>query len=628
MNLPRSLVLLVLAAILPLAIFASALGVNALHQQRLNMERDAIARTDKVAALVDRELVAQTRVLQAVSASPLLTEAPLNTAAVEAYFRQVMVGQPAWRRIYLSNTDLQSVAVSARVQMQEPGQILERESYITALRTGRPVIGSMSFRRDARAAFPIRVPVVKDGRVVNVLSAAVEPIVIGRLLAQAELPPDWLGAVVDRHGVFAARNKDSVNRVGRPGSQALRDAAVRGGSGVYRGVSLEGEPIVTAYKTLPDSGWSVHIAMPQKYYTASFDRSLWLIGGGGALVLGAAAIFLWVLLREMQSRNRRDLAQQESQRLEALGRITGGVAHDFNNLLMIVHGGAEAIERNLGKPERVKTYVDAILSAADRGKSLTRQLLAFGRRSSHEPVSFRLQDRLDELRGLLEKSTRPDITTSVFVPAEVGAIYADPSALEIAIINLAVNARDAMPERGHLALTAFNARFDKGPDKRTGLTGDYVAVVVADSGTGIPPEALARIFEPFYTTKAPGKGTGLGLSQVYGFAQQSGGAVTVDSTVDEGTSFTLYLPRAREEPAAINPSGKPVTVKGHGKVLVVDDNHDVAMVTQALLRSAGFEVSWAGGGQDALDAIKHGAYDVVVSDILMPGMSGLDLAAR
>jgi signal transduction histidine kinase/ActR/RegA family two-component response regulator len=388
--------------------------------------------------------------------------------------------------------------------------------------------------------------------------------------------------------------------------------------------------MMIAYQVLPASNWSVHIAIPRDLYLAPVRRSLWLMTGGAAVTFSLVAAFLWLLVREMRQNRIREAALAETHRLEALGRITGGVAHDFNNLLMIVQGSAEALKRRRAEPEKAARLLDAILSAAERGQAITRQLLAFARRSAHEPVSFDLGTRSAELLTLLKGSTRGDIQTSLSVPDGTWPVEADPNALEVALINLAVNARDAMPAGGRLSVIARNAPLQPGRDENTGLAGNFVAIDVQDSGIGIPAEHLAKIFEPFFTTKPTGKGTGLGLSQVYGFAKQSGGAVTATSQLGRGSTFTLYLPRAANAPADKPPVVEPDDDLDAGRILLVEDNKDVAQVTETMLTSAGYTVVSASAPQAALDMIKRNEpFDAVLSDIVMEGgMSGFDLAER
>jgi signal transduction histidine kinase/CheY-like chemotaxis protein len=627
-QIPRSLALLVVAALLPLAILAAGLGVVSLRQQREAMQRDAMARTDVLAALVDRELAAQTRIVQAVAASPVLRD-PLDRRAVEAYFDEVRTRQPYWRRLTLTDAEGRIILAAPELAPGTPPVILDKASVARAVQTGRAQVGNVGKSGSNPPGIPVRAPVIRDGRVAYVVSAAIEPAAIGEMLNASDLPRGWLAAVVDRNGIFAARIPDGARRVGTAGSRDLRHAVARGGSGFYNSTTLEGVAAVTAHRTLDASGWSVHIAIPTPLFAAPYERARDLLILEAMVTALLVAIFLWLLSKETRARARASLAREEGQRLEALGRITGGVAHDFNNMLMIVQGSAESIKRRASDPDRVTAFADAIITAAGRGKTLTRQLLAFGRRSAHEPVNFRLQDRIEPWTEVLKRVTRDDITVSVFVPDDVGPIHADPDGLEIALINLAVNARDAMPAGGHLAVTAFNASLGRGRDQGAGLEGEFIAVVVADSGEGIAPEHIARVFEPFFTTKAEGKGTGLGLSQVYGFARQSGGTVTVESAPGEGTSISLFLPRATAEPAAVAAPRAPAAHQ-QGRVLLVEDNDEVASAMRGMLASAGFEVVRAADAAEALRIVDGGeAFDVVLSDIVMPGgMSGLELAPQ
>jgi two-component system NtrC family sensor kinase len=238
---------------------------------------------------------------------------------------------------------------------------------------------------------------------------------------------------------------------------------------------------------------------------------------------------------------------RQAQRLEAIGQLTGGVAHDFNNLLMIVSGSVQRLRRDL-TAEKHTRLLDMITNATNRGESLTRQLLAFSRRQMLTPAVIDLAERLPELKDMLSRSLRDDITIEVVVPDQSCAVKVDPSELELALLNLAVNARDAMPNGGALSISAKPVVL-KGNAAEEGLSGEFVAIRLADTGSGIPADILPHVFEPFFTTKEVGKGTGLGLSQVYGFAKQSGGTATITSTVGRGTVITLYLPRTQELPA-------------------------------------------------------------------------------
>ena len=299
------------------------------------------------------------------------------------------------------------------------------------------------------------------------------------------------------------------------------------------------------------------------YVVAGIDSSVirgeWMATMASHLVFGLpATLFLLLIIGVALRRTRRlyaeaerreaaEAALRQAQRLEAIGQLTGGVAHDFNNLLMVVSGSVQRLRRDLTSEKHTR-LLDMIENATNRGESLTRQLLAFSRRQMLTPVVIDLTERLPELKDMLSRSLRDDITIEVVVPDPSCSVKVDPSELELALLNLAVNARDAMPNGGALSITAKSVVL-KGKAAEEGLSGEFVAIRVADTGSGIPADILPHVFEPFFTTKEVGKGTGLGLSQVYGFAKQSGGTATITSTVGRGTVITLYLPRTQELPA-------------------------------------------------------------------------------
>ena len=237
---------------------------------------------------------------------------------------------------------------------------------------------------------------------------------------------------------------------------------------------------------------------------------------------------------------REQLAQ--AQKMEALGQLTGGIAHDFNNLLMIVSGYAQILQRRLSEPKDMQA-VEAIRAAANRGERLTRQLLTFSRRQQLMPVVVDLRQRIDAVRDMLAPSLRGNIELICDIEDKIWPVEVDLGELELALVNIAVNARDAMPDGGTITLSARNVVLKPG-SAAGALEGDFVALAIIDTGTGMPPDVLQRVFEPFFTTKPVGKGTGLGLSQVHGFANQSGGAVTVSSELGRGTVVTIYLPRS------------------------------------------------------------------------------------
>lgn len=311
----------------------------------------------------------------------------------------------------------------------------------------------------------------------------------------------------------------------------------------------------------------------------------------------------------------------EAQKMDALGHLTGGVAHDFNNLLMIVSGHVRTIKRALSDDPKLERAVQAIELATQRGASLTRQLLTFSRRQSVNPQTVDIAARIAAIEQVLKSGLGNGVRLVFDVAPDAWPITVDVSELEIALVNLVVNARDAMPKGGTVTLSVRNGHH---PDA---LEGDCVALSVQDTGVGIPEDVVGRIFDPFFTTKPVGKGTGLGLSQVHGFAHQAGGTVKVSSTLGAGTTMTVYLPRAtgcvlnESEFSAADPALQT------GMVLLVEDNPDVAIVSTELLKQLGYSVRWVSDAATALQEIESNRFDVVFSDIVMPGtMDGIGLA--
>jgi PAS domain S-box-containing protein len=324
---------------------------------------------------------------------------------------------------------------------------------------------------------------------------------------------------------------------------------------------------------------------------------------------------------------RAQLRSAHSQKMEALGQLTGGVAHDFNNLLMIVSGHAQSLRRRLSE-QRDQRALEAIQIASTRGEGLTRQLLSFSRGMPLNPTVVNPAETIAAIREVLSGSLDVNTELSIDVPPDTWPVRIDKSELELALVNLTVNARDAMPNGGRLAISAANVTLAR-DDTQEGLVGDFVALSVADTGSGIPEDVLGRVFEPFFSTKGADKGTGLGLSQVYGFAQRSGGTAVIKSRLERGTTVTIYLPRSYtpvemppEEDAAHYPAPAGTTV------LVVEDNHDVRAVTVSLLEQLGYRavaVEHAAAALDALAASQE--IDVIFSDVVLPGdIDGLLLA--
>jgi two-component system, NtrC family, sensor kinase len=371
-------------------------------------------------------------------------------------------------------------------------------------------------------------------------------------------------------------------------------------------------------------------------------RARWLATMSQHLIFGVPATALLFLILSLALRRTRRLyaesakrmeaeeALKHGQRLEALGQLTGGVAHDFNNLLTVIRASADLLRRPHLPEERRQRYIEAITDTVSRAAKLTTQLLAFARRQTLKPEVFDVGQCVQMLSSMIGTLTGSPIEIVTYVPDQACFIDADAGQFETALINMAVNARDAMGGSGRLTLTVRTVLKLPAPAAEATSPHGYVAVSVDDTGVGIPQEQFGRIFEPFFTTKEVGQGTGLGLSQVFGFAKQSGGEVTVASEIGKGSSFTLYLPRVsgdvRPQPAAAEDAP---AVDGQGlSVLVVEDNDEVGTFASAALADLGYTTKLVGNAADALTELTRHAegFDVVFSDVVMPGMTGIDLA--
>lgn len=391
-------------------------------------------------------------------------------------------------------------------------------------------------------------------------------------------------------------------------------------------------------------------------------RARWFATMGQHLVFGVpATALLFVLLAfafrrtqhlqaEAAARREAEEALKHSQRLEALGQLTGGVAHDFNNLLTVIRASVDLLNRPQLTEERRQRYITAIADAVARAAKLTSQLLAFARRQTLKPEVFDVAERMQRLNDMLATLLGPAIEIAMQLPAEPCLVNADAGQFETALINMATNARDAMHGKGRIVFKVEAATIvpdtlaqgtNNGPSNGSsnGLSNvsgsvasrhGFVGITVSDTGIGIPAARLERIFEPFFTTKQVGHGTGLGLSQVFGFARQSGGEVTVTSEVGQGSTFSLYLPRVPPDllPQRQAPNTAPAVAGSGMSVLVVEDNIELANFAADGLTELGFSITLIDNATDALAELVMDAerFDVVFSDVVMPGMTGLDLA--
>ena len=637
--------MMVASLVLPAALYAYAAWVSyhdihAEADERIDRSLEVMQEQAlKVFETVDRTFAEVDEVVRGMLEDQMCAAQP----ALHARLERIAGVMPQLQAIVLIGRDGHPLASSALESVKPDANLADRDyfraqvghdtgTYVSDVRTPQlPGIGKDFFDLSHRLASP-------DGSFRGVIAVAVRPTYFSDFYALVGQTPGTFYALVRSDGAFLARypvRGDHTRRLSA--TTAFRVAVAQGSDrdlftvvkpemdGVRRRIGfrrLEGYPVYALAGT-----------------ESAAIRAEWLSAMGHHLIFGLPATLLlfgvlWIALRRTErlhdEAERREMAEgalRQAQRLEAIGQLTGGVAHDFNNLLMIVSGTVERLRRHVSG-DKEKHLLDTITTATERGGSLTRQLLAFSRRQTLQPSVIDLAERLPEIKDMLSRSLRGDIEIRVGVPRRPCAVKVDPSEFELALLNLAFNARDAMPSGGVLTITAKPVLM-RGKASEEGLSGEFVAIRIADSGTGIPPDVLPRVFEPFFTTKEVGKGTGLGLSQVYGFARQSGGAASITTSARRGTAVTLFLPQTwekAEQPRAHVPAAGAAPPAG--TVVVVEDNAEVAEVSGAYFEQLGYRTKHAASAQAGLDLIERGdSVDLVFSDILMPGgMNGLELA--
>jgi PAS domain S-box-containing protein len=404
----------------------------------------------------------------------------------------------------------------------------------------------------------------------------------------------------------------SAEAIGRKLTEFMTaDSRIRYEQVAWPKLQRGGEILEAEYQFVRKSGETLDVLL-----SARVDLS----GGKPVRTLGG--------LIDVTARKRAEEALRQSQRMEAVGQLTGGVAHDFNNLLMVISGAAEMLKRTF-QDASTSRPLQMIETAVKRGQNLTSQLLSFARRQTLETTVVDLAETLPNLGDMLKRSLRGDIDIRTSSDDRPCRVRVDAGELELAMLNLAVNARDAMPDGGILSLSLRSVRLSGDPEC-DGLRGEFVALELKDTGVGIPPEILSRVFDPFFTTKGAGKGTGLGLSQVYGFAKQSGGMATIRSTSGRGTTVCIYLPATNDPiPSDRKESSVHDAMRtGKGTVLLVENNDEVALVSAEYFERLGYAVEIASSGSNALQNLQTTPpYALMFSDLLMPeSVAGLELA--
>jgi signal transduction histidine kinase/ActR/RegA family two-component response regulator len=399
--------------------------------------------------------------------------------------------------------------------------------------------------------------------------------------------------------------------------------AIRGGrSGIYRSTTWEGFVSYTAFSTSDLSGWSAHIAFSTGLIDSPRWRSLASLLLAALASLALALTLVWYSLRQLAEGRRLQERLQEAQKMEALGQITGGIAHDFNNLLTPIVGGLGLLVRKNDLDPGARRMLESALSAGRRAAKLTGQLLAFSRRQKMAIGPVDLHALFDEIRPLLEQSLGAAITLDVQLAEDASCVASDANQLELALLNLVLNARDAMPDGGAVTIAGRLVP----PSRGQGAT---VELDVRDTGAGMARNVLRRATEPFFTTKGAGSGTGLGLAQVYGIVRQSGGTLAIDSAPGKGTSVTLSLPACELPPAPAAEAARPAVAAAAAgqRILLCDDDDEVRTFVARVLDDAGYVVESVSDGRSAVQLVRSAPVSLLLVDFAMHGLNGADVTA-
>ena len=679
--------LLVLSVLVP-SFIASALAVAYVYYDAQEGQNRSMAETARaMALLVDNELETKETLLHALAGAPSLERhdlpefyqharravAPPESALVLSALDGRMLFNT--RRPYGSPLPLYNASKLAEMAQREgPDRTLVSNLFLSQT-TGVYNVA-------------LQVPVKSGAQVRYMLLLSMHASVLQRLLLRQRLPQAWLATLVDRNGVIVARTRTPEKYVGKTVSEKMRKRTMNSGETIVDGPNMEGIDMRVYVSTVPGSGWKVLLSIPAAELRAAPLRAAALLGGLMALLLitglaaahrfanraiapiealGRSALALgegpevryepagWAELDsvahhladastrirhsqcEMEKRVAEAIAATEraqsallkNQKLEALGRLTGGIAHEYNNLLQTLTTALQLAAFST-REDKIKSLIQTCQRTVTRATTLTGQLGSFGRLQAARLSTVDVCEQLRSAVQLMKGSLHGDVAVEVHCAEDLWPVTLEPLQFDVALLNLALNARDAMPAGGLLRLDARNVAID-GADAAL-PKGDYVLVSMVDSGSGMQPDVMARALDPFFTTKPPGQGTGLGLPQAYAFAVQAGGTLILDSIPGIGTRVDIYLARAQAQVSAV-PEAEGTAVappaRGSGTVLFVEDDALVReAVTRALMES-GFAVLVAEDGEAALRLLDDSAQrpDVVFSDVVMPGqVSGIDLA--
>jgi signal transduction histidine kinase/CheY-like chemotaxis protein len=679
----RRLVQIVTIMLLPIVSIALA-AAFIVYREKLDTAATSALETARALSLVtDRELAVRATVLRTLAAS-----ASLQRGDLEAFHGEARAVMPSFdNTIVLSGVDGQQL-LNTRVPYGSaplpksrgidwdnpppPDQMIVSDLYMAPI--GR------------RHSFAVMLPVYQANVLRGYLSMGSFASQLQRIFEQQPLPAGWVGTVIDKDGYIVARNTRAAELVGKRATDDMLAAIAKASHGMHVTRTLDGTPVFTVFNRAPESRWTVLIGLPRSEVAAPAWRALAGMAVATALFTALALAFALraarriadpvrqlhddalalgagrpiadrptglaetdavqrLLARASVERSEADKrlnarvleavadterAQRAAlsiQKLEALGRLTGGIAHDFNNLLQSMTTGLQVAQR-LTSDERAANALAICQRAVAKAVKLTRQLMTFGRSQPGHLAVVDVQAQLLGMQDLVTGAARETVQVGLDIAPGLWRVQVDPVQLELAVLNVVLNARDAMPEGGEVDISARNATLSPGEMAELGA-GDYVVIAVRDSGVGIAPDVLQRVFEPFFTTKPVGKGSGMGLAQVYGFSRASGGTATIRSQPGAGTVVEMWLPRTHValSSEATTPA-LPREARHSGTLLLVEDDAMVRGLTSQALEERGFRVVVAANAEDALAIARTRAdIDAVLSDVVMPGgQTGMDLA--
>jgi signal transduction histidine kinase len=684
MRIRTRLLILVLSVLVP-SFVAAALAVAYVYKEEQDTQAKGITEATRAfALLVDNELQAKAGILRTLANSP-----SIDSGDLEEFYRHAKSMTPTADTAVILTDLTGRQLLNTRVPYGGPlptrrasdmGELMQQYGADRML-VSDLFLAPVGKRHD----FTIQVPVKLDGEIAYYLVMAINAGSLQSLLARQHLPDQWMAVIVDRTGRIVARSRNPEQYVGKQFRERSRARLAAGGD-IYESVTLDGVSVKAFFNTVPNVDWKVLVSIPTAEigrvplrvaaFLATIMALLLVLGMLAARRFANQAIGPIELLgrsaeglghgeqltyqpqgiaeidsvaqrmaeasrqirhskHELEQRvaeaisatERAQSALLKGQKLEALGRLTGGIAHEFNNLLQTLTTALQLAAMTSTQP-KVQSLIETCQRTVSRATALTGQLGSFGRvqeaRLVTVDVAAQIRSAVRLMKGVLPQAT----ALKVQCDAGLWPVTVEPLQFDLALLNLAINARDAMPDGGTLRIDAQNVELQQPQGKLA--AGDYVLVTVTDTGAGMAPEVLAKALDPFFTTKMLGQGTGLGLPQAYAFAAQARGTLILSSTPGQGTSVEIYLPRSdAPAPMPAPPVRQPQLVAGvKGTVLFVEDDALVREAVAPALKESGFDVLIAETGDAALAMLENGAMpDVVFSDIVMPGqISGIDLA--